>query len=396
MVMIPTDVGVQVRSQTEAPLHSLRPIADIPSDLPDLQKGQVFRAHIQEALPENTFKALVAGRMLTLSLPEGAKTGDTLDLVVIDRTPRAIVAKMAERGLVAGGEPYQHATLSRTGQLIASLLAREGEPATPAALNRGRSLLPQAPVNAAALVQGLPPKLAQAVSISGLFYEAHQVQWALGQRPLASLLAEPQGQHSNPLTLAAFGEAGTAQEAAAKSALAARRESAAASVSSSPPPVSLLQALFGGDTAAASATAGAAAAESHLPASPTAAALVIPDDLRPLVQQQLEAAATQRLTWHGEIWPKQTMDWEIERDAREGDSAPGEAAAWATSLRLSLPRLGAIDARLQLSGQNVRLVLHTLEASTATDLDAAIPSLQQALAAAGLTLLGVQTQHDAG
>jgi flagellar hook-length control protein FliK len=114
------------------------------------------------------------------------------------------------------------------------------------------------------------------------------------------------------------------------------------------------------------------------------------------VQQQLEAAATQRLTWHGEIWPKQTMDWEIERDAREGDSAPGEAAAWATSLRLSLPRLGAIDARLQLSGQNVRLVLHTLEASTATDLDAAIPSLQQALAAAGLTLLGVQTQHEAG
>ncbi len=388
MVMIPTDVGVQVRSQTESLLHPLRPIEEIPSDLPDLQKGQVFRAHIQEALPENTFKALVAGRLLTLSLPEGAKIGDTLDLVVIDRMPRAIVAKMAEGGFTAAGEPYQHATLSRTGQLIASLLAREGEPATPAALNRGRSLLPQAPANAAALVQGLPPKLAQAVSSSGLFYEAHQVQWALGQRPLASLLAEPQGQHSAPVILAAFGQPGTAQESVAKSALAARPETAAPP----PPPVSLLQMLFGGETA----TAGAAAAESRPAANPAAVALMIPDDLRPLVQQQLEAAATQRLAWHGEIWPKQTMDWEIERDTRQGDSAPDQAVTWATGLRLTLPRLGAIDARLQLSGQNVQLVLHTLEASTATDLDAAIPSLQQALAAAGLTLTGAQTQHDAG
>ena len=385
MVMIPTDVGVQVRSQTESLLHPLRPIEEIPSDLPDLQKGQVFRAHIQEALPENTFKALVAGRLLTLSLPEGAKIGDTLDLVVIDRMPRAIVAKMAEGGFTAAGEPYQHATLSRTGQLIASLLTREGESATPAALNRGRSLLPQAPANAAALVQGLPPKLAQAVSSSGLFYEAHQVQWALGQRPLAALLAEPQGQHSNPVILAAFGQPGTAQESAAKSALAARPETAA------PPPASLLQMLFGGETATT-----AAAAESRLAANPAAVALMIPDDLRPLVQQQLEAAATQRLAWHGEIWPKQTMDWEIERDARQGDSAPDQAATWATGLRLTLPRLGAIDARLQLSGQNVQLVLHTLEASTATDLDAAIPALQQALAAAGLTLTGAQTHHDAG
>jgi hypothetical protein len=384
MVMIPTDVGVQVRSQTESLLHPLRPIEEIPSDLPDLQKGQVFRAHIQEALPENTFKALVAGRLLTLSLPEGAKIGDTLDLVVIDRMPRAIVAKMADGGFTAAGEPYQHATLSRTGQLIASLLTREGESATPAALNRGRSLLPQAPANAAALVQGLPPKLAQAVSSSGLFYEAHQVQWALGQRPLAALLAEPQGQHSNPVILAAFGQPGTAQESAAKSALAARPETAA------PPPASLLQMLFGGETATT-----AAAAESRLAANPAAVALMIPDDLRPLVQQQLEAAATQRLAWHGEIWPKQTMDWEIERDARQGDSAPDQAATWATGLRLTLPRLGAIDARLQLSGQNVQLVLHTLEASTATDLDAAIPSLQQALAAAGLTLTGAQTHHDA-
>lgn len=390
MVMIPTDVGVQVRSQTEAPLHPLRPIAEIPSDLPDLQPGQAFRARIQEVLPENTYKALVAGKSLTLSLPEGAKAGDTLDLVAIDRTPRAIVAQLAERSLGTASEPYQNATLSRTGQLIASLLAREGESAVPAPLTRGRSLLPQAPANAAELAQRLPPQLAQAVATSGVFYEAHQVQWALGQRPLASLLVEPQGQHSSAETLAAFGGAGTAAESAAKSALAARRETAAGP----PPPtsVSLLQTLFGGETA----TASALVPEPHLQASQAAIAPIIPDDLRPLVQQQLEAAATQRLAWHGEIWPEQPMDWEIERDAPQGGNTSGEAAIWHTNLRLTLPRLGEIDARVQLSGQTVQLALRTPNAASAADLQTAAPSLQQALAAVGLTLLGVQTKHEAG
>ena len=390
MVMIPTDVGVLVRSQTDTPLNQLRPIAGIPSDLPDLQQGQVFRARIQEVLPDNTYKALVAGRLLTLALPEGAKTGDTLELVVIDRSPTLVVAKLAEPGAAAISEPYQHATLSQTGQLIASLLAREGEPAAPAALTRGQPLLAQTPANAAALARDLPPRLAQAVGASGLFYEAHQVQWAQGQRPLVSLLSEPQGQHSNPATLAAFGAQGIALDAAVKSALAARRDATAAPT----PSVTLLQALFGGETKTIDA-----AAEARGPATQAPAALVIPDELRPLVQQQLEAVATQRLAWHGEIWPRQTIDWEIERDAGEADQVAGELAVWRTNLRLTLPRLGEIDARLQLKGQSVQLVLRIPDAASAADLQSAVPALERALAATGLSLQGVQTlpvQADAG
>ncbi|MCX7166915.1 MAG: flagellar hook-length control protein FliK [Rhodocyclales bacterium] len=385
MVMIPIDVGLQVRSQTEAPLHPLRPVAEIPSDLPDLQTGQAFRARIQEVLPDNTFKALVAGKSLTLSLPEGAKAGDTLELVVIDRTPRAIVAQLAERGLETAGEAYPHATLSRTGQLIASLLARDGESAAPTVLTGSRPLLPSAPASAAQLAQRLPQQLAQAVSTSGLFYESHQVQWALGQRPLASLLAEPQGQYSSAATLAAWGGAGTAEGSAARLALAGRRETVAAS----PAPISLLQTLFGSETAAASAPVPEQANQ-------TAVAHMIPDDLRPLVQQQLEAAGTQRLAWHGEIWPDQPMDWEIERDGAQGDNAADETAVWHTSLRLTLPHLGNIDARMRLSGQTVQLELRTPSAGSAADLRAAVPALQQAMAAAGLTLPGVQTTHETG
>lgn len=388
MVMIPTDVGVQVRSQTEPPLHPIRPVAEIPSGLPDLRPGQLFRARIQEALPENTYKALVAGRSLTLSLPEGAKAGDTLELVVIDRTPRAIVAHLAARAPEAA-EPYQHATLSRTGQLIASLFSREGEAATSTALTRGQPLLAQAPASATGLAQKLAPQLAQAVTVSGLFYESHQVQWALGQRPLASLLSEPQGQHSHPGTLATLNTPSAARavpaDGAENSALAARREA----VVRNPPPASLLQTLLGGETA----KIGAAAAESPV-TNQAVLAHSIPDDLRPLVQQQLEAAATQRLAWHGEIWPKQTMNWEIEHDAPQENDATEETAVWHTTLRLTLPRLGAIDARVQLGGQTIRLALQAPSASSTADLQNAIPLLQQALAAAGLMLSSVQTTHD--
>jgi len=387
MVMIPTNVGVQVRSQTETALHPVRPVAEIPSDLPDLQPGQLFRARIQEVLPENTYKALVAGRSLTLSLPEGAKAGDTLELVVIDRTPRAIVAHLAERPPETA-EPYQHATLSRTGQLIASLFSSQGEASTSTALTRGQPLLAQTPASAAGLAQKLAPQLAQAVTVSGLFYESHQVQWALGQRPLASLLSEPQGQHSHPDTLATLNTPSAARAVPAAGAenpaLVTRRET----VASSPPPASLLQTLLGGETA----KSGAATAE--LPVSNQAVLdRSLPDDLRPLVQQQLDAAATQRLAWHGEIWPKQTMNWEIERDAAQGNDAAGEAAVWHTTLRLTLPRLGAIDARVQLSGQTIRLALQAPSNSSAADLQNAIPALQQALATAGLTLSSVQTRH---
>lgn len=382
MVMIPTDVGVQVRAQTEPGLGPVRAVAEIPADLPELRQGQVFRARIQEVLPENTYKALVAGRSLTLSLPEGAKTGDTLELVVIDRTPRAIVAQSVPAGTAALGDSYQQARLSATGQLIAALLPREGDSTVPVALTRGRPVLARIPASAAEVARSLPTQLAQAVGTSGLFYEAHQVQWVLGQWPRSRLLAEPQGEYSRDGLRAGWvpvSEEATPQE----SALATRR--GAANPAQSAP--TLMQTLFGGGAAASAAGEDASQQANQV------AARMIPEDLRPLVQQQLEAAATQRVAWHGEIWPRQEMDWEIRRDAPQRGDASGEEAAWTTNLRLSLPRLGEIDARVQLDGQTLRLDLRTGQAASEADLRHALPLLQQALAAAGLSLLDAKTRH---
>jgi hypothetical protein len=239
------------------------------------------------------------------------------------------------------------------------------------------------------LAQSLPARLAQAISTSGLFYEAHQVQWALGQRSLTSLLAEPQGQYAQPATRAAFGGANEAELSAEKSALAIRREAA----TNSPSPFAL-QKLFGGEASGSNASAGQVTLLTSALANPGAAVVTIPDDLRPLVQQQLEAASTQRLAWHGDIWPGQEMQWEIERDAGQGDAVADGPAGWRTSLRLTLPRLGEVEARVHLVGKNVHLVLDIPDA-VVPDLQQAVPLLQKALAVAGLTLQPVQARRHA-
>ena len=117
----------------------------------------------------------------------------------------------------------------------------------------------------------------------------------------------------------------------------------------------------------------------------------VPEALRPLVQQQLEAAATQRMLWHGEVWPRQSMDLEIERNTeREADGSGDEDSRWRTTLSLTTPRLGHIEANLQLTLKGVRIALTTPDGASAVDLREAAPQLAAALAAAGVPLLALQ------
>ncbi len=381
MAMIPTDAGIRMRMQTEASLQPILPVSEIPAELADLRPGSTFSARIQEVLPENTYKALVAGRSLTLALPEGAKTGDTLELVVIDRTPRLIVAQLANGKGTAdarGGAGYEFTSLSRTAQLIGALLARDGEPPPAAGLNRGQPLVAASP-DAARLAADLAPQLAKAVAQSGLFYEAHQVQWIMGQRPVSDLQAEPQTRHAP--SAATRGPDRESDGASTRVTTGGR----AAELSG---PMVLLRNLFGGEEARQQAAGQPPAA-----ANP---ALAVPEELRPLVQQQLDAVATQRMAWHGEVWPGQSMDWQIEPDDAGSDAGSKDAEhGWATSLRLVTPRLGAIDARLSLTSQGVRVAIVTPFGASAADLLDAAPMLEKSLAAAGVPLLALQVRHDA-
>lgn len=372
MVLIPPDAGIRMRMQTDASLlQPTAPVAEVPADLPELRQGQVFSARIQDVLPDNTYRALVAGKQITLQLPQGAKSGDTLELVVIDRTPRAVIAQLvADPGTAKGAVgPYPYANLSRAGQMLSQLLLAEGETPQPAPLNRGQPLLAQPPATAAELA----PALQKAVAQSGLFYEAHQAQWAAGRLPTEQLLREPQGQRSLP---AAFAEHGVPPPAG---------EPAARPAAPTPPPT-LMQTIFGG-------TEERAAAATPAPAAAAAATNVVPEELRPLVQQQLDAAATQRLVWHGEVWPNQAMDWEVVReDARGDQGGEAEEAAWRTTLRLEMPRLGRVEAALRLTAAGIHV---SVAAPDEARLRAAAPRLAAALEAAGIPLLSFQVRHAA-
>jgi hypothetical protein len=368
-----------MRLQTEAALNPIAPVSEIPADLAELRPGQAFSARIQEVLPENTYKALVAGRSLTLALPEGAKAGDTLELVVIDRTPRLVVAQLANRNAPgdAAATDYEFTSLSPTARLIGALLARDGAAPPPAALTPGPALLAAASADTARLAADLAPQLAKAVSQSGLFYEAHQVQWVMGQRPLNDLLVEPQARHAPAQSPAA--PAGQAGDAAIHKASGGRPGEL-------PGPMVLLQDLFGVDE------------PRQQPGPPSAGAnpaQAVPEDLRPLVQQQLDAAATQRLAWHGEVWPGQSLNWQIEPDQQRSRNEPPESAGgWITSLRLVTPRLGEIDARLSLTPHGARIVIATPSSASAADLRGAASRLEQSMATAGVPLLALQVKHE--
>ena len=121
----------------------------------------------------------------------------------------------------------------------------------------------------------------------------------------------------------------------------------------------------------------------------------MPDELRPLVHQQLEAAGNQRLVWHGEVWPGQQMEWEIEQDKNhQPASSSDEAAPWQTTMRLTTPRLGNVEARLRISGNSLQLNLITPIGATAADLRDELPSLNDALSAAGINLQTAQVRHE--
>jgi hypothetical protein len=407
MALIPPDAGLRMRMQTEANLlQPVAPVHEIPSDLPELRPGQTFSARIQEVLPDNSYKALVAGKQLTLQLPEGAKAGDTLELLVIDRSNKVVIAKQVETRPTAADDanaPYPFAKFSPAARLIGQLLPAEGEAAQPAALGRGAPILPQPPQSPVATAQ-LASNLAKAVSQSGVFYESHQAQWVTGKLPLAQLLQEPQGQRSAQtayqfaaVELVARFSAQQEQPDAPPVEQAARQAAAdggAARQAGSAGIAAALQQGLNPGKVGAGETAGSAPAPASA-AQVAAAAQQVPDELRPLVQQQLEAAGTQRLFWHGEVWPRQAIDWEIEWEGeRAADGSEEESLRWRTALSLTTPRLGRVDASLQLSAQGVSIALATPHGASAADLRAAAPQLAEALGAAGVPLLGFQVRHE--
>lgn len=386
--MIPADLAARLRTLTEAsffdsepPVQGTAKVREIQARLPQFLPGQQFTATLQRPLPDGTFQAIVAGRSYTLALAHTAKAGDTLELVVTRSTPNAIFAQLADpsapqRAAADPGRP----DLSPTGRLISFLLTGQPPP-RPVALAGGRALLDAPPAGSGA---PLAPLLRQALSQSGLFYEFHQLQWLSGKFDLAGLLREPQGQHGPP----ARAGAGSA------TAEGAATQGSNAGTASPPRP--------GASASTATLAAGAAQARTgqlappadmrlgELPAEvPSARGPAVPERLMPIVHQQLDAMATQHYVVHAQAWPGQSFEWEIDDPDQQrsgGDADDGEN--WHTTLRMTMPKLGGIEAELHLSAAGVALRLRVDNDETMAALDAARPELEAALAGVGIALTG--------
>lgn len=388
MALIPADVGLRLRLDNELQTQAVAPIKEIPEDLAHFKTGQLFSARIQETLPENTYRALVAGKTITLSLPETVKAGDLLELVVVDRTPKSLIAQLAPQqantAQISDDSPYPHASFSPAAKMLGKLLVAEGHTPQAAALNRGEALLSQAPRTGAELA----PALHKAVNESGLFYESHQAQWLAGKLPLKTLLQEPQGRLSSLKPVVHTPITNTPVDHPLPNEATTTNKT---NITQNITPNLLTQ------IATESQNTSNASTQTTPTATTTPSSMAsIPDELRPLVQQQLDAAGTQRLIWHGEAWPGQPLRWEIEHEEPHSQTSDeSKLEPWLSTLRLSTPHLGALEATVQLGPRGVRISLSAASSLATTEMRAAASQLEQALTDAGLQLLGFTVKQAA-
>lgn len=349
--------------------------------------GQQVQAKVLGALPSGRFLVLVDNRQLDLNLPRNTQPGTNVDLRFVGNQPRPTFILASETPAAPGRAPVN---LSDTARFIGALLdkanALSGGQAS--ALARSAPVLSAPPADTGQFAVALKSALSQ----SGLFYEAHQAQWVAGDRSLGELLKEPQAQLSEPR---AFATAQRATEAAAQNAPTQAGETRNAPASRP------------GQDAAVPAQAAAPAARPqpqdavspNSPREPAAAGIreqttaePVHMSTAPLVQQQLDALDTRQIVWQGQVWPGQTMHWEIEeREAREGEqSADNE---WQTRLSLSLPNLGEVGAQLRLSAQGIRIEVTAEQPDTLQRLQQAADSLRAGFERANLSLLQLMVKQ---
>ncbi|WP_374512583.1 flagellar hook-length control protein FliK [Niveibacterium sp.] len=377
--MIPTDLASRLKALLDLPLPQVGSVTPTRSVSPDLSPGQRFTAQISQPLPDGTFKALVAGRSLTLSLPQSVKNGDVLELVVTHSTPQAVFARLLE----PASQEQSKANLSPAARLISQLLTGKESAESPTALNEGNPILPRPPQNGAQLA----PLLQRAVTESGMFYEAHQAQWVEGKLSTAQLLAEPQGRLTQ-ISQPPADQAANTQTAP---------NHAAGDASPTPTPSQRAVAAQQAEAHAGQAELADNATRAGTPSGDKGlVSQMVPRELAPIVLNQLDALATQQLTWQGQIWPGQTMEWRIDQppDDAHGRGADQEQAEWRSSLRVTLPSLGGVEARLFLTSAGVAIHFAADSEASVERLNAALGELGNALDAVGVPLTGAAVAHE--
>jgi Flagellar hook-length control protein FliK. len=299
---------------------------------------------------------------LTGSMSAGAGTaGSPAPGVGGQLDPRAIQAltEQAQGGAQAAAREAATAGSNAAARPAGGQAPQAGASASGAAPTHTAGT--SAPMGSLPIYSGMVTQLASALSHalqgSGLFYEAHLREFAFGQRSFAQLSAEPQAQAGQDSARAAHAE--TAGRAASESASPNTTQDTTQTSSSQPHP------------------------QGHASAQLAGALLGMDPSTHAIVRQQLETLATQSFAWQGEAWPGADMEWEVRRrEPQEGGDH--DLDSWATRLKLHLPGLGEVQARLSLAG--TQLVLHLVSQDGAALMADHTDTLRHRLQGQGLQL----------
>jgi len=346
--MIRSDVITRVVTQPGL-LEAVAPAAVIPDAIHDphgLIPGMRLQARVEALLAGGGFRVRVGDTPMQMQLPAGTTPGTTLELVFIGARPRPTFVLMNPPSTAAS-----NASLSPAARLLGALAQEaKSNPATTPPY-QADPVLEHAPDDTGEF----SARLQQAFSRSGLFYESHQAQWVAGQHTREQLLQEPQG-----------------------------RLSAAAPATATATANDL-------DTAPALP----ATARHDAPADGGREALdrIVHREALPQVQQQLAALETGQMNWRGEVWPGQTMDWDIEGEPPDPDT-PGDPHRWHSRLRLTLPRLGQVTAMFTLEPRGVHIAISAVNAPVVETLRTGQPFLVRAMHGSGLGVSGIEVRHD--
>jgi hypothetical protein len=359
-----------LRSAVDSLLAPGRDTRQLPSPEARWSPGDRMSARVEAALPGGRFHVRVDDLMLEMQLPEGFQPGDRLELEFVSNQPRPSFLLLQTPTEPPPSEQVQLSASSRNLGEILKAVAPERASNSPTAstpLKEPAPLLESPTSDPARLAQALSGALGR----SGLFYESHQAQWVVGQRPLNDLLSEPQGRLSPAAQTPDKSTAhhGTESLPRAPSAPMARDD-----VRSTDVPVTTPIKADG-------------AAESQSAAPP-----VHPQTL-PQVRSQLDALETHQLVWQGQLWPGQNLEWRIGEPMEQG-GAGSDAQPWFTQLRLRLPKLGQLTADLALIGSTLRVRLTTTEVASRQTMDGGRSRLAESLGAAGIDLVSFKVADD--
>ena len=324
-----------------------RPIAFTP--------GQQLKGDVLAALGGGHFLLQIAEQLYEFNLSKRIRPGDRLTLFFItnDPTPTFLVTRFGLRG---------DSTLSETSRWVNGFLGTTPEKAPISGVfNILRILLSGMSADALQVSE----TLRRGVRESGMFYESHLARWFSGDYSLEDIFKEPQGALS-PFKQSAI---------AAKPAIDGGKEN-------------ILSGLAKNISMSAMETAFKKAGDAR------DSDRGIDERCLPLVRDQLETLRSGQLILRGEFFAGQPFEWRVsEREAGHKSADAGERD-WNTTIKVNLPRLGAVTAKLSLNSNKVAIDLQTDNPASCAVFDQGRELLAEQLQAAGLEPGTIGIHHE--